>query len=186
VTVPPDGRTGFGDLRFIDLGIAYENDMFIFGVGPTFVFPTATDRRTGQGKWQIGPAAGAAVFSKRWMAGVIFQNPLSFTGDQDRYYANSMILQPFVTYQLGQGWFIRSQPQMLFDWRTEDKIFPIDLGIGRTFRIGKQDINCFVQPFWNFATDGHPPQYGVTAGISLLYPDFWKKIAEKRGKSQSS
>ena len=178
VTIP-GGRTGFGDLRFMDLAIVSENEKFIFGLGPSFVFPTATDRRTGQGKWQAGPAAGAAIMSKRLMAGVIAQNPMSFAGDEDRPSANYMILQPFVTYQLGKGWFVRSQPPMFFDWRTGNKILPLDLGVGRTFKIGSQNVNCFVQPFWNFSSGGHPPLYGINAGLSFLFPDFWKKIAQK-------
>jgi len=176
----PGGRTALGDFRFTDLAMIYESNQFVLGAGPTFVLPTATDRRTGQGKWQIGPAAGGAIVAKRLMAGVLMQHPMSVAGDEDRPYANAMLLQPFITYQLGKGWFVRSQPQMVFDWRTENKIYPLDLGVGRTFKVGDQDVNCFVQPFWNFATDGHPPQYGVNAGISFLFPDFWKKISERR------
>ncbi len=179
----PKNPTGFGDLRFLDLAMLYESKRFLFGVGPTFVLPTATERTAGQGKWQMGPAAGFAFLAKRVMVGAIFQNPISFAGDRDRPYANAMLLQPFVTYQIGKGWFVRSQPQMVFDWRTEFKIIPIDLGVGRTFKIGRQDVNCYVQPYWNFVNHGHPPQYGINAGISLLFPNFWKNIAKMRGKS---
>ncbi len=184
VTTPdPHGTTGFGDLRFLDLALLHESNKFLFGVGPSFVFPTASERQVGQGKWQVGPAAGFAFLTKRWMMGAIFQNPISFAGDRDRPYANAMLLQPFVTYQIGQGWFVRSQPQMVFDWRTEAKVLPLDLGVGRTFKIGRQDVNCYVQPYWNFSNRGHPPQYGINAGISLLFPEFWKRLAKMQAKS---
>ena len=35
-----------------------ESGLFM-GVGPIFVFPTATHESAGQGAWQIGPAFGA-------------------------------------------------------------------------------------------------------------------------------
>jgi hypothetical protein len=78
-----------------------------------------------------------------------------------------------VTYQLGGGWFVRSQPQLLFNWETDKEIVPVDLGFGRVFAIGGQKINMFVEPFWTAIKDEPAPEYGVTFGISLLYPDFW-------------
>src|SRR5262249_15263513 len=82
-------------------------------------------------------------------------------------------LQPFVTYSLGGGWFIRSQPQMVFDWKTGQQQLPLDLGAGRVFTLGRQNINVFVEPFWNVTHNGPAPKYGVTFGASLLYPNFW-------------
>jgi hypothetical protein len=171
----PSGLTGFGDLRFLDIAILHAGRSFIWGVGPTFVFPTASKPMTGQGKWQVGPAAAIAFVPKKWLVGVLLQNPISFAGDRDRKDANAMILQPFVTYQFGNGWFVRSQPQMFFNWKTGNQILPLDLGVGRVFRIGRQHVNCFVEPFWNTTHDGPSPKYGVTFGVTLLYPDFWKK-----------
>jgi hypothetical protein len=85
-----------------------------------------------------------------------------------------MILQPFVTYQLGNGWFVRSQPQMFFNWKTGEQTLPLDLGLGRVFRIGRQNVSWFVEPFWNITHDGPSPEYGITFGVTLLYPEFWK------------
>ena len=174
VTLP--GLTGFGDVRFLDLAVLHEERRFVWGVGPTFVFPTASKPATGQGKWQAGPAAGVAFAPENWLVGVLVQNPISFAGDRDRKDANAMILQPFVTCQLGSGWFVRSQPQLFFNWKSGKQVLPIDLGLGRVFRIGKQKVNCFVEPFWNITRDGPSPKYGVTFGLYLLYPEFWKKV----------
>jgi hypothetical protein len=171
----PDGLTGFGDLRFLDIAVLDMGKNILWGVGPTFIFPTASKRMTGQGKWQVGPAAAIAFVPKDWMLGLLLQNPISFAGDGDRKDANAMILQPFVTYQLGNGWFVRSQPQMFFNWKTGKQVLPLDLGLGRVFRIGRQQVNCFVEPFWNITHDGPSPKYGITFGLALLYPDFWNR-----------
>ncbi|HKZ16631.1 MAG TPA: hypothetical protein VJ161_04085, partial [Geobacteraceae bacterium] len=171
----PSGLTGFGDLRFLDIAILHAGKSFVWGVGPTFVFPTASKPMTGQGKWQVGPAAAIAFVPGKWLVGVLLQNPISFAGDRGRKDANAMILQPFVTYQFGNGWFVRSQPQLFFNWKTGNQILPLDLGAGRVFRIGRQQVSCFVEPFWNITRDGPSPKYGVTFGVTLLYPDFWKR-----------
>jgi len=171
----PDGLTGYGDLRFLDVAISQVGAHAVWGVGPTFVFPTASRRETGQGKWQVGPAAAVAFYPERWLAGVLVQNPISFAGDHDRREVNVMVLQPFLSYQLGHGWFVRSQPQMVINWKDGRHQLPLDLGAGRVFKIGRQDVNLFVEPFWNLTHDGLAPKYGVTVGFSLLYPNFWQR-----------
>jgi len=167
--------TGLGDLRFLDIAIFNAGPRLIWGVGPMFVFPTASKRETGQGKWQVGPAAAVAFVPENWLLGLLVQNPISFAGDRDRKDANAMIVQPFVTYQLGKGWFIRSQPQIFINWKTGKQILPLDLGFGRVFKIGRQNVSCFIEPYWNITHDGPSPEYGVTVGVTLLYPEFWKK-----------
>ena len=170
----PSGLTGSGDLKFLDIAVFHDGKSFIWGVGPTFIFPTSSRRETGQGKWQAGPAAAVAFTDQKWLVGVLVQNPISFAGDSERKDANAMILQPFVTWQLGNGWFVRSQPQLFFNWETGKQILPLDLGFGRVFRIGRQNVSLFVEPSWNIAHDGPSPKYGIMFGLTLLYPDFWK------------
>jgi hypothetical protein len=178
VTVP-SGLTGFGDLRFVDIAVLDAGHQVLWGVGPTFVFPTASQRTTGQGKWQAGPAAAVAFAPERWLVGVLAQNPISFAGDPTRAGVNALILQPFLTYQLDHGWFLRSQPQMVFDWKTGKQLLPIDVGAGRVFALGGQQLSCFVEGFWNITHDGPGPSYGVTLGVSLLYPSFWERWNRK-------
>jgi hypothetical protein len=184
VVTSRDNKTGFGDLQFIDLAIVRERKRFLWALGPVLVFPTANDRRFGQGKWQVGPAGGFALFGTNWLAGALVQNPMSVGGDSQRPEVNNMVLQPFVSYDIGRGWFVRSQPQLYFNWKTGARSYPVDLGFGRTFKIGPQVVSCYVQPYWNFNSEkGILPRNGITAGITFLYPNFWKKIAEMRGKN---
>ena len=121
VTLPlPFGSfTAFGDVRFVDLAVIDAGHGLLFGVGPTFVFPTATNTTTGQGKWQAGPAAAVAFAPRKWLLGILAQNPISFAGDATRPPANALILQPFITYQLGKGWYLRSRAPD--DFRLGDK-----------------------------------------------------------------
>jgi hypothetical protein len=171
--LPMGSLTGFGDIRFVDLAVIDAGHRLLFGIGPTFVFPTASDPTTGQDKWQVGPAAAAALAPRNWLFGVLAQNPISFAGNSKRTAANALVLQPFITYQLGQGWFVRSEPQMVFDWETNKQLLPVDLGIGRVFKIGPQYVNCFVEPAWNVTNDGPAPRYAINFGFALLYPNFW-------------
>jgi len=171
----PGGLTGLGDLRLANIAVLEAGQGVLWGVGGTLVFPTASTPQTGQGKWQAGPAAAIAIAPENWLVGVLAQNPISFAGDPDRPAVNALFLTPFAVYQLGRGWFIRSQPQMIFNWKSGKQVLPLDLGVGRVFRIGRQDVNLFVEPFWNISHDGPAPRYGITFGMSLLYPNFWRE-----------
>ena len=177
--LPLGSLTGFGDIRFLDIAVIDAGHSLLFGVGPTFVFPTASDLTTGQGKWQAGPAAAVAFAPRKWLLGILAQNPISFAGDATRPAANALFLQPFITYQLGHGWFVRSEPQMVFDWETNKQLLPVDAGVGRVFKIGPQYVNCFVEPAWNVTHDGPAPRYAITFGFALLYPDFWGSQAAR-------
>ena len=54
----------------------------IWGVGPIFQFPTATDDSLGQGKWGAGPTAVALTVHGPWVLGALINNVWSFAGDQ--------------------------------------------------------------------------------------------------------
>jgi hypothetical protein len=170
---PPEESTGFGDLRLVNIAVFDVGSSILWGVGPALVFPTASGRRTGQGKWQAGPALAVAFAPRQWLLGLLAQNPISFAGDDDRRDANALFLQPFATYQLSGGWFVRSIPQMLFNWESGKEIVPLDLGVGRVFRLGRQNVSCFVEPYWNAIGQEPAPTWGVTVGVALLYPGFW-------------
>src|SRR5208282_2782398 len=82
VTVPsPRGgsRTEFGDLPLFDAAVLPWPDRsktgLLIGLGPTFVFPTATSRSAGQGAWQAGPTFGAIYTGVPGvLAGFLVQN----------------------------------------------------------------------------------------------------------------
>jgi len=66
------------------------------GVGPMFVFPTATHRLAGQGSWQAGPAFGAVYKgTPRLLLALLVQNPISFAYTEDaRQPQNTLLVQP--------------------------------------------------------------------------------------------
>lgn len=70
---------------------------WLLGLGSTFTFPTASSDYTGQGKWQVGPAAVVGYLSKKWILGAFVQNWQSF-GGSGHSRTNQMNLQPIAAY----------------------------------------------------------------------------------------
>jgi hypothetical protein len=172
----PSESTGIGDVSFLDLAVfRFPGNDFGFGIGPTLAFPTANIDVLGQGKWQAGPAAGAVWTPGRWLIGVLAQNPISLFGDSNRPNVNELIVQPYLSVVLAKGWFVRSEPQMTINWNSGKQVLPINLGVGRVFPIGEQDVSMFVEPGWNISHDGPAPRYFINFGLVLLYPYFWER-----------
>ena len=110
VTVPSSRggtRTEFGDLPMFDLAVLpwpeRKRTGFLIGVGPTFVFPTATSKSAGQGAWQAGPALGAIYTGiPGLLVGFIAQNPVAFAyTNPHRPPQNTFELQPVFAFICG-------------------------------------------------------------------------------------
>ncbi len=144
LTVPSlrgGSRTEFGDLPLFDLAVlpwlTRENSGLLVGVGPTFVFPTATSRSAGQGAWQAGPAMGAVYSGLRGLLiGFVLQNPVSFAyTSPKRPPQNTLEFQPVIALHLWEKWYLRSaEANWQMGWRRHSPTtLPLSLGLGRTF-----------------------------------------------------
>lgn len=129
-------QNGIGDLNPSFFFVPKGKGPWTLGFGPTLVLPTASASSLGSGKWSAGPAA-VAVFSKGpWVAGALLNNVWSFAGDSDRGAVSAFLLQPFVNFNLPNGWYLVSSPIVTANWRAasgDQWIVPVGGGVGRVF-----------------------------------------------------
>ncbi len=133
--------TGFGDTVLMEMLSPSPKiaGNWLLGLGPTFIFPTASSDYTGQGKYQVGPAAVAGYLSKNWILGVFVQNWTSFSGDHDRPDTNQMNLQPIASYFLPGGWSIGYSGNVLANWEAgggDVWTVPLGLGVAKVVKLG--------------------------------------------------
>ncbi len=62
--VKTGSETGFGDMQVFSLYGPDKKGGVIWGIGLSFVFPTASSEYLGSGKFQMGPAAMALSITK--------------------------------------------------------------------------------------------------------------------------
>jgi hypothetical protein len=99
--------TGFGDTALVELlspGPRLAGPWLV-GAGPTFIFPTASNSRLGQNKWQIGPTGLLGYLGEKWIAGVFPQQWWSVGGPGSNT-ISQMNLQYFYAYfpaEVGQS-----------------------------------------------------------------------------------
>jgi hypothetical protein len=173
---PPQGgggTFGLGDINPQFYFVPKTDSHVTWGVGPTFVFPTATDSVLGQGKWSIGPAAVIVVTTKHFVFGAVGNNVWSFAGDSDRPSVSQLTFQPFINYNLDKGWYLVSAPILTANWEASGGnqwTVPLGGGFGRVFAIGKQRVNATLQAYWNVVTPDGGADWTLRAQFQLLFP----------------
>jgi len=187
VTVPSSRggtRTEFGDLPVFDVALLPWPDRqktgLLIGVGPSFVFPTATSRSAGQGAWQAGPTLGA-IYTRipGLLVGFVAQNPISLAYTApDRPPQNTFEFQPVLALHLWREWYLRSaEATWMIGWRRHyPTTLPLCIGIGRTFVSlpGVPPMSFFVTGQWMVYRQFAPiaPQTTINFGVTVAFPEL--------------
>ena len=167
------GRTnGLGDTTFTGFLSPNNSGGLIWGAGPVFLLPTATDSILGADKWGIGPSAVALKISEKWVYGSLISHVWSFAGSGDTN-INLSTCQYFINYNIANGWYLTSSPVITANWDAEsDSIWtvPVGGGFGKIFKIGKQPFNAQVQAFANVAKPDFGAEWTLRLQLQLLFP----------------
>ncbi|MDR5809273.1 hypothetical protein [Caballeronia sp. LZ019] len=161
-------NTGLGDINLFDIFLLSQGQTQI-GVGPLITAPTATDRTLGTGKWQAGLAAVAVNATKQRLLGALVQWQHSFAGQSDRPTVQSLTTQPFVIWNLPEGWYIRSTGVWTFDLQRGTYYIPVGLGGGKAWRSGSTIFNAFIEPQYSVAHSGNVSQWQIFAGLNMTF-----------------
>ncbi len=173
----PDGRTGLGDILLVSVGLYALSPKLKLGAGPIFIAPSATNRFAGAGKWQLGPSA-VAIYTgiKGTVIGALIENPISFAGESSRADTDAMSLEPILVKTLAKTYYVRFDPTMTFDWRRGGAgTVPVNLGVGKLFKVRTQAISAYLQPEWTVHRPAYPgaasPKFTLRLSVTLLYPE---------------
>ena len=142
-------QTGLGDIQLLAAFGPSTSRKMVWGVGATFIFPSATSEATGDGKWAMGPSAMYFYIVKPWTAGILFQHWWSYAGDPGRPDINLTNIQYTIRYTLPKAWSIGMGPTISINWEQEpgDMLtLPIGLGVTKTVRWGGIPFKLRLEP----------------------------------------
>jgi hypothetical protein len=184
------GQFGFGDMNPTFFLSPANAGKLIYGIGPTFILPTATSPQTGQGKLSLGPSVVALMQPGHWTVGVLINNVFSVAGSSNRPSVNQMLLQYFINYNMKKGYYLTSGPIVTANWNatgtgeaatgddtTGGNVWtvPFGGGVGRVMRLGFQPINWTVQFYGNAVHPQGGSPWSMRLQLALLYPKMPKK-----------
>ncbi|HEX5092228.1 MAG TPA: transporter, partial [Burkholderiales bacterium] len=124
-----DSQSGLGDtVQSLFLSPkAPTSSGWIWGAGPVFLLPTATEDELGSGKWGIGPTAVALKqTADGWTYGALANHIWSVAGDDARADVNATFLQPFLSKGIGQGRTLTVNTESTYDWERKQWTIPVN------------------------------------------------------------
>ena len=154
----PFGRTtGFGDITYIGLfspkkPYKTKDGIFVWGLGPTLIFPTASEDVLGQGKFQAGPTGVAAYLGKDWTLGLFPQHWWSYAGDSERQSTNLTNIQYFIYRNITDTVKIGMCPNITINWKADGKdmvTLPVGLGVNWMTTLGTLPVHLGIEGYYS-------------------------------------
>ncbi|HMJ23016.1 MAG TPA: hypothetical protein VK513_13960 [Terriglobales bacterium] len=167
------GFFGLGDMQPTFFFSPAHPGRLVWGVGPTFLLPTATSQYTGQGKFGMGPSFVALVQPGHWTIGALANNVWSVAGPHGRPAVNQFLLQYFINYNLEKGWYLTTSPILTANWKApsgDQWVTPVGGGVGRVCRLGYLPVNITVQVYGNPVRPAGTSPWSLRMQIALLFP----------------
>jgi hypothetical protein len=165
--------TGLGDINYSLFVSPADAKGFIWGLGPSLTFPTATDDQLGSGKWSAGPT-GVILIQPGWGTyGGLVRQLWSFAGDDDRSEVNQMLIEPFINYNLAGGWYLITDMILTANWNADSGnrwTVPLGGGVGKLFKIGSLPINSRLEAYYNIEKPDGGPDWQTVFTFQFLFP----------------
>jgi len=163
--------SGLSDVTFTAF-YAPGGSSVVWGAGPILEFPTGGSAR-GSEKWSAGLSGVVLAQPGDWTLGLLANNLWSYAGAEDREDVNKGLLQYFVVYQLGGGWYLNSAPIITVDWQAESgqrwKV-PVGAGGGKLMFWGKLPVNVQAQAYTFVEKPDVGPDWQLRVQVQVLLP----------------
>ena len=143
---------------------------WIWGAGPVFLFPTATDDLLGTEKWGAGPTAVVLKQSNGWTYGALANHLWSFAGDDARQEVNLTYLQPFLSYTTKTQTTFTLNAESTFDWENKQWTVPVNLSVSQLVKIGGAPVQFSLGGRYYAEKADSGPDWGLRFGVTLLWP----------------
>jgi hypothetical protein len=92
----------------------------IWGAGPVFLLPTASDELLGSDKWGVGPTGVVLKQAGQWTYGMLANHVFDFAGDDDRDDISNTFLQPFIAYNTKTKTTFTLQTESTYSWEEDE------------------------------------------------------------------
>jgi hypothetical protein len=171
-----DDQSGLGDTvqSFFFSPQAPTAGGWIWGAGPVFLLPTASEDLLGAEKWGIGPTGVALKQEGPWTVGVLANHIWSFAGNEDRQDVNSTFLQPFLGYTTPSATTFLVKAETTYDWDDERWTAPVNLLVAQLFKPTQGGLPFPVQVQFGYRfyldTNDNGPDGGLRLNIVALFP----------------
>jgi len=158
-------KGGIGD-------IAARPEELIWRVGPQVVRPVRPDDPLGAGEWRAGVASVAFAIEGVRMYGALASDRCALAGELDSGSANGFLIQPFVNYNLPDGWYLASVPVIRADWTAPSSqkwTVPMGASIGKLGRLGEMPLALQAGYYYNVERPDGASDWALRLQVRLTF-----------------
>lgn len=173
VTTTRERTWGIGDVNLSFFLSPKSEGSFTWGAGPVFLLPLASDASLGAEKWGAGPTAVGLYQAGKFSVGMLAGHIWSFGGTSKRDDVNLTYLQPFVNYNLGDGWYLTSSPIISANWEAKSSqqwTVPLGAGFGKIFSVGNQRLNAKLASYYVVERPDGAANLQIQLTLQFLFP----------------
>ena len=163
--------SGLSDITFTSFYVPSAGST-MWGLGPVVVFPSGGSER-GSEKWSAGVSGVVLTQPGDWTLGLLAKNFWSFAGDSEADEVNKGLLQYFIVYQLGNGWYANSAPIITVDWtapKGQQWSVPVGAGGGKLLFLGELPVNIQSQAYYFVEKPDYGPDWQLRVQVQFLFP----------------
>lgn len=143
----------------------------IWGAGPVFLVPVATDKFLGTEKFGIGPTALLLKQTNGWTLGALVNQIWSVAGAKERSEVNQFYLQPFINYNYKSGAGLGLTSETTWNWTASTTTSFLVPSVSGVTKLGKQIVSLAIGPRIQVAApEGSAADFGVRAVVVFVFP----------------
>lgn len=143
---------------------------WIWGLGPAFYYPTASNDALGSEKWSAGPTAIVLKQANGWTWGVLANHLWSFAGEDARADVSATFVQPFLSFTTKKFTTWGVNTETTYDWEADEATVPLNLQVSQLLRMGKQPVSFALTYRHYLDTPEGGPDWGLSFTMTLLFP----------------
>lgn len=133
---------GMGDVVMTAFFSPAHSGRVIWGAGPVFLLPAATNNALGSEKFGIGPSVVVLTQPGKFTVGLLFNQIWSVSGAAYRTDVNQTLLQPFLNYNLGGGLAVGVNVEASANWNADQAwTAPMRFSLSKVTLLGKRPVN---------------------------------------------
>jgi hypothetical protein len=163
--------TGLGEIMIETFLSPSAAGKFIWGVGPVFSFPTATNDAMATGCFAAGPVVALVYMDGPWVLGTLITQLDAFAR-MGSMHLDTTSIQVFLNYNLPKAWAIGTVPTFVKDWNLhgEQWLVPVGATLSKTLSIAKVPISLSLGFYANVVhPDGGSP-WLTRMVVTFMFP----------------
>ena len=143
----------------------------IWGFGPAFLVPTATDKLLGTEKLGVGPTGLILKQTNGWTIGALVNQLWSVAGSSSRSDVSQMFVQPFIVYNYKSGAGLGIVSEITQNWEASTTTAFIIPNVSAVTKLGKQIISMNIGPRIPVAApEGYKANIGFRGTLIFVFP----------------